>query len=268
MSLLKKLIFGGFGVLVSSDIIEHKMIQHDAEIFEPVDMISIVMPCFNEEKFVEIATSSIRHQSIFNIYPEMFEFMFVDSGSTDNTVSLAEPYVDRILITPRGKLTSRNIATNEAKGNIIVSVDADTYYPPLWLNTLLEPFNNLSNPDYENVVAVSGSTFDYSINHVPGPLFSLGDFLYNKIINTHRIVGRNSAYLKHVHYLAGGFDETVNQSHISSLFREEEGLYGQRLSRFGKVIYKLSASCCHLGGSKSMKRIINNKEYKKDRDTF
>ncbi len=274
MPILNKILLSSLGILSSSAILEAKMKEYDIEVLEPMDRISIILPSYNEAQYIETALLSILNQSIISRYPDMFELIVADSCSTDSTIEIAQkilqssPIKNSIIITPRGKLTARNIATNETIGNVIVSIDADTYYPPLWLNTLLEPFNNLSNPDYENVVAVSGSTFDYYTGF-PGPIFSLGDFLYNKLINNHRIVGRNAAYLKHIHYLAGGFDETVDQFHIWSIFREEENLYGKRLSKFGKVIYKLSASVLHLGGSKSINRLLHEKEYKKfNRDTF
>ena len=52
----------------------------------------------------------------------------VDSGSSDNTIPIAEPYIDRLITTKqRGKLTARNLATLQSYGNIIVSVDSDIY---------------------------------------------------------------------------------------------------------------------------------------------
>lgn len=277
--LLKAVTIGGLGILGSSKIIESKMRQYDTEIFRPIDTISIILSVLNEEQYIETAISSIFNQSMIKVYPDYFELIVADSCSTDGSIELTEkiletsPIKSLILITPRGKLNARNIATNEARGNLIVSIDADTYYPPMWLNTILEPFNNISNPKYENVVAVSGST-DYTAGlqeqfPLSGPLFSLGDFLFNKLINTHRMVGRNCVVFKHIHQLVGGFDEKgTNQSNIWSIFAEEECNYGNRISRFGKVIYKLNAGCVHLGGSKTMNRIIKSKEYKKDRDTF
>jgi glycosyltransferase involved in cell wall biosynthesis len=271
-NILKASLIGGFGILGSSKIIELRMKEYNTDILQPIDKVSIILPSFDEVQYIDIALSSILNQSIITNFPDYFELIVADSCSTDGTIELAQkilqssPIKNSILITPRGKLTARNQASNQAKGNIIVSIDADTYYPVHYLNTLLEPFNNISNAKYENVVAVSGSTFDYSIDYIPGSLFSLGDFLYNKLINVHRIVGRNSCYLKHVHYLAGGFDETIDQSQIFSIFKEEEIRFGERLSKFGKIIYKISASCFHLGGSKSLNRIIKKDDYK--RNTF
>ena len=114
-SILKAGMIGGFGILTTSSILESKMKKCDTNILQPIDTVSIVMPSYNEERFIGLAASSVREQSIIQEFPEMFEFLLVDSGSVDKTVELAEPFVDKVIIAPRGKLTARNIAINEAK---------------------------------------------------------------------------------------------------------------------------------------------------------
>src|SRR3990167_2149808 len=168
MNILKVGIISILGTMGTSSIIESEMKEYDTKILQPIDTISITVSSFNESAFIETCLSSLRNQSIIQEYPRYFEIILADSCSTDGTIEIAEHYVDRIIITPRGKLTSRNIAAQEAKGGIIVSVDSDSYYPYHWLNTLLKPLNDYTNPKYKNVVGVFGSTFDYSINNIPG----------------------------------------------------------------------------------------------------
>lgn len=252
-SILKAGVIGGFGILTTSSILESKMKECDTNVLQPIDTVSIIMPSYNEERFIEFAAASIREQSIIQEFPEMFEFLLVDSGSIDKTVKFAEPFVDKVVIAPRGKLTARNIAINEAKGNIIVSVDADSYYPYHWLNTLLETFNDTHNP---SIVAVSGSTFDYTF---PITLYLPAWHLFYYLhLGRNFIVGRNSAYYKHAHYLVGGFNEDIDQFDFWKVIREEESLFGDRLSQFGKVVYNLSASCYHLGGQKDLCRFYRD----------
>lgn len=152
MNFLNKALIGSLGTYVTSSIIEHKMREYDTGVSKPIDTVSIIVPSFNEEQFIGTALSSLRNQSIIEKYPEYFELVLVDSGSKDDTVKLAAPYVDKILTTNvRGKLTARNLATDYSNGNIIVAVDSDTYYPYHWLNSLLIPFSDL-NPKYKNVI--------------------------------------------------------------------------------------------------------------------
>lgn len=240
------------GTLTINGFIEREMNNPEIETFKPIDTVSIIVPSFNEEKFIKKSLSSIRGQSILNEYPEYFEIILVDSGSSDNTVPIAEPYVDKLITTKvRGKLTARNLATLHSNGNIIVSVDSDTYYPSFWLNTLLEPLNNIDNHQYNpNISGVVGSTYDPDIPGIPIPIRNFAEIADRKIIHPVQMVGRNSAYWKHNFYQTGLFNETINQMNVKAMVKEEEHDFGTRLSKIGKIIFKLNANCVHLGGQR------------------
>lgn len=246
MNIIKTGALGILGTLASSTMIEEYMKNYDTNIQPPIDSVSIIMPSYNEEYFIETAVLSIRDQSIIQNYPDLFEFIIVDSNSTDKTIEFAEPFVDKIITAPRGKLTARNLATDRSDGNIIVSVDADTFYPHHWLNTLLKPF---SDPKYQNVVGVNGSTIDRSIIGVPSSIRNILE-LIDKMMYPKKLLGRNSAYYKHIYYLIGRFNENINQFNMEEMLKEEEMGFGERMSKIGSVIYKMNASCIHLGGQK------------------
>jgi glycosyltransferase involved in cell wall biosynthesis len=252
------------GALTVNEFIERAMNRPIVETFAPIDTISIVVPSFNEEQFIENTLKSINSQSIINDFPEYFETILVDSGSTDDTVALAEPYVDKIITTDiRGKLTARNLAMKYVSGNIVVSVDSDTYYPPYWLNTLLEPFNNINGPNYNSdIIAVVGSTYDAGIPFMPTQIRNIVEMFDRNIIHPTQMVGRNSAFTKMSFYLSGNFDESVNQMDVDEMVREEEQEFGLRLSKLGKIVFKMNANCIHLGGEKIGCRIgTANKDY-------
>lgn len=252
------------GTLTINGFIEREMNNPDIETFKPIDTVSIIVPSFNEERFIKKSLSSIRGQSILNEYPEYFELILVDSGSTDNTVSIAENYVDRIITTKvRGKLTARNLATDQSNGNIIISVDSDCYYPPFWLNTLLEPFNNIDNPNYNKIISgVVGSTSDPYVPKTPMIIMNFKEILARKIYQPFQMIGRNSAYWKHDFYQVGYFNESINQMNVIEMVKEEEQNFGTRLSKLGKIIFKLNANCIHLGGERiGCRHGTANKEY-------
>ncbi len=252
MNTLKWAISGILGTLTVNGFIEREMNSPDIETIEPIDTVSIIIPSFNEEAFIKKCLSSIRGQSIIQEYPQYFELILVDSGSTDNTVPLAEPYIDKIINVPiRGKLTARNLAIDQAKGNIIVSVDSDSYYNSFWLNTLLRPFFNIYSQYYDpDIVCVVGSTYDSSIPGIPTPIRNIAELIDRNILNPKRIVGRNSAFWKHDYYLIGRFDENINQMNVHEMMREEEYLFGEKLSKLGKILFKMNANCIHLGGQR------------------
>jgi len=252
MTLLKLVTSGVLGTLTVSGFIEKEMNSPDIDTIEPIDTVSIIVPSFNEEKFIKKCLSSIKGQSIIQEYPQYFELILCDSCSTDNTVILAEPYVDKIINVPiRGKLTARNIAINQSKGNIIVSVDSDTIYPCFCLNTLLRPFNDIYNPNYDSsIVGVVGSTYDPYIPGIPTPIRNIAEIVDRTILCPNQMVGRNSAFWKHSFYQSGRFDESINQLDASSMIQEEEKGFGNRLLQLGKVIFRLNANCIHLGSER------------------
>lgn len=263
MIALKTGISAILGTLTISGFIEHQMNDPDLDTFEPIDTVSIVIPSLNEELFIKKCLSSIRGQSIIQEYPQYFELILVDSGSKDQTVELAKPYVDKVINVPiRGKLTARNLAMDQTNGNIIVSVDSDSYYPPLWLNSLLRPFNDIYSITYDpNVICVVGSTYDPYIPGIPTPIRNIAEFVDRNILNPKQIVGRNNAFWKHNFYQVGKFDETINQMNVGAMLQEEEYGFGEKLSKLGKIVFKMNANCIHLGSERIGCRIgTGNKE--------
>lgn len=251
--IIPKLIGIATAGYLANQYIDNQMNNIDTIIEPPVSNISIVMASLNEERYIEQSLLSIRKQSVLQQFPDKFEIILSDSCSTDNTVELAEPYIDKIIIAPRGKLTARNIAIQQAKGDIIVNVDADTKYNDHWLNGLLKPFKE------SDVVAVNGSTYDFSIKLLGNfNLHGILDYISRKTIYITRMVGRNSAMKKNIFDAVGRFNENVNQFNITSIFQEEELDFGDRLAMFGKIVYVPGASCRHLGGEKIQCRYISS----------
>jgi len=252
MHLLKLAVSGILGTLTVSGFVKREMDNPDTQTYEPVDKVSIIIPSFNEEPFIKKSLSSIRGQSIIQEYPDNFQIILVDSGSKDKTVELAAPYVDKIINVPiRGKLTARNVAMDQSDGNIIVSVDSDSYYGPFWLNTLLKPFNNIHDQHYDpNIVCVVGSTYDPHIPGIPTEIRNIAELVDRNILNPKRIVARNSAFWKHYYYRAGRFDESINQMNVDEMMKEEEYSFGEKLSKLGRVVFRMNANCTHLGGQR------------------
>lgn len=261
-----KLASAILGTFLTSDIIEKSLKNYDTIIEPPIDTISIIMPAYNEEEFIETSASSIRNQSIINQYPEYFEFLIIDNGSTDNTITLAIPFADKVVSSSRGKLSARNYGTSISRGNIIVATDSDVYYHPHWLNTILKPFRD------PNIVGVTGSLLDYSFPNIPSTLFIILSPIW-RMINPLQMLGGNCAYYKHVFYKMGQFNEHIDQFNAEQVIKEEEFDFGERLSKFGKVIYKMNASCVHLAGFRTAcrMRLTNSSEcmkYKFGKDRY
>jgi len=95
-----------------------------AKVYEPVSTVSIVIPAFNEEDYIEATLRSILSQNILFKYKDYFECIVVDNESTDRTPQIAKQY-SQVISAPRGKLNARHAGIKFASGDIIVSCDAD-----------------------------------------------------------------------------------------------------------------------------------------------
>ena len=90
-------------------------------------LVSVILCCYNEEKYINQAIDSTLFQTYENI-----ELIIVDDNSTDRTMEICESYEDpRIRIyqkakgQERGLAESRNLGVSKANGSYVVFQDAD-----------------------------------------------------------------------------------------------------------------------------------------------
>jgi glycosyltransferase involved in cell wall biosynthesis len=91
--------------------------------------VSIIMNCYNSERFLKEAIDSVCQQSY-----EDWEIVFWDNASTDSSAEIAQSYDDRVKYflaaetAPLGE--ARNLALKQAKGKYIAFLDCDDIYLP------------------------------------------------------------------------------------------------------------------------------------------
>ncbi len=109
-------------------------------------IISVMMPTYNNAKYIKQAIESIYAQNYDNI-----EIIVVDDGSTDNTKEIVQQYKDikYFYIEHKGISVARNTALENAKGEYIAFLDSDDYWLPNKLNTQMQYFKD--HPDCEIV---------------------------------------------------------------------------------------------------------------------
>jgi glycosyltransferase involved in cell wall biosynthesis len=91
-------------------------------------LVSIIIPCFNQGRFLAEAIESALAQSYRNI-----EIIVIDSGSTDETADVMTRYADRIrtiTIENRGVSHARNAGIAISTGELIALLDADDRWLP------------------------------------------------------------------------------------------------------------------------------------------
>src|SRR5215203_4238111 len=100
---------------------------------------SIVIRAFNEGQHIGRLLEGLRQQTLKDV-----EIVLVDSGSTDQTVSVAEAFGAQIVRIPSAEFTfgrSLNFGVKAATHELVVIASAHVYplYPD-WLECLLRPF--------------------------------------------------------------------------------------------------------------------------------
>ena len=115
-------------------------------------IVSVVMPVYNEEKYVEKCVDSLLLQD----YPQNnMEWIFVDGRSTDRTVELLKRYQERYpalirILYNRKKIVpcAMNIGIEASQGKYIVRLDAHADYARDYISKCVY---YLENTDAENV---------------------------------------------------------------------------------------------------------------------
>jgi rhamnosyltransferase len=128
--------------------------EPDAAPPEPTVDVSVIVPTFNGEKYLERVLDGIRSQD----FAGSVEVFVIDSGSTDRTLDIvgARPWV-RLHEIPNcefGHGRTRNLAARMARGRLVAFLTHDAVPAgPLWLRALTNPLD----PEGLDAVAVVGS---------------------------------------------------------------------------------------------------------------
>lgn len=127
-------------------------------------MVSIIIPVYNTEEFVEEAVRSIMNQTLQDI-----EIIIINDGSTDNSLSIIRKLAnedDRIQIYSRenkGLSATRNQGIYLAKGKYLYFMDSDDYLEPdAWSHGFLKCEKNSLDFIFSNAnILNKEADFDY-----------------------------------------------------------------------------------------------------------
>lgn len=109
-------------------------------------MLSVICPVLNEAKYIDVCIQSILNQD----YPkDDLEVLFVDGMSTDGTREAIKEYATaysfiRLLDNPKKIVpVAMNIGIKEAKGNVVIRLDAHAQYPTNYFSVLVHRLGEL-----------------------------------------------------------------------------------------------------------------------------
>jgi glycosyltransferase involved in cell wall biosynthesis len=166
------------------------------------DLISVVVPTYNEEKNVEACLKSIAGQTVPR---EEIDIIVVDGGSRDRTREIADTF---IIQTSEGVGGARNDGFAVARGEVVATTDADCRPHPDWLEVVQRNFRD------GKVVAVSGVLVPFDFGGMGG----LEEFAYRLLFDLSNVAlvvmswfgrvhlcGANSAFRRDAFLEAGGY---------------------------------------------------------------
>ena len=119
--------------------------------------ISIIIPAYNVEKYLNEALNSVGEQSEF---PD--EVILIDDGSTDQTLKIAEsyefPFIYKVIsIENNGQGNARNIGINLATSEYIYYFDSDDILAKDFIKSIKVQIKSSKHPD---IILFSGESFN------------------------------------------------------------------------------------------------------------
>lgn len=141
-------------------------------------LISIIIPCYNQDKFLDEALQSVLNQSYTN-----WECIVVNDGSTDNSESIAKNWTVKdsrfrcFHKTNSGVSATRNYALDKVKGDYIQFLDADDVIDKYKLELSLSLLEK-SNVKNEKMVISNFRMFSNNQNKTTEPYCNLKSDLF------------------------------------------------------------------------------------------
>ena len=187
--------------------------------------VSVLIPAYNEgENIVDSIKSALSQD-----YPD-FEVIVIDDGSEDDTFERALSLKDLRLRVFRkaheGKAKALNFGLSKAKGEIIVTTDADSILSPNALKSLVERFYSMDVVGVGGQVRVLGSSFlerAQDVEHLRIAMFRRAKELEDLSVAP----GPISAFRREALERIGGFIESEVEDYATT----------KELKKLGKVLY-------------------------------
>lgn len=164
--------------------------------------VSIIIPCYNQGKYVAEAINSALRQTFKDI-----EIVCVNDGSTDNSVEIIKSFENKyknfIFLNNkenRGVIYSRNFAIKNCNGTYILPLDADDIIEPTYVEKAVKILDNNPNIGIVYCKAKIFGNYDKYWNLKP---FNKSDILYENCIFCSAIF-RKSDFIK-----IGGYNNNM-----------------------------------------------------------
>lgn len=220
--------------------------------------LSIIIPCRNEEVYIEECLKSV----FDNDFPrEEYEVIIVDGESDDATVSILQnlqrQYNSLKIINNPGKTApvAMNLGIKEAKGELIMRLDAHSYYPPNYISELVKWKEKLNA---DNIGAVwdtdvlNKNSKTIAIKKVLSHKFGVGNGLFRLGIDEPMEVDTVpfGCYHRNIFDEVGSYDERLRRNQDIEL--------NKRLAAASKKIVLIPYTYCRYYARETWKALAHN----------
>jgi glycosyltransferase involved in cell wall biosynthesis len=114
----------------------------------PINLLSIIIPAYNEEKTIIHVLNKVSHA---DIGPIKKQIIVIDDHSSDNTARIIEQYLEEKPACPvtlirheinQGKGSAIHTGIEQASGDCLIIQDADLEYDPDEYKSMIDPIKN------------------------------------------------------------------------------------------------------------------------------
>ncbi len=206
--------------------------------------ISIIIPCYNEEKLIAENFNHILNQTVF---PE--EVIFVDNNSTDNSIKIAKSFINKFkekgidfkILNEKiqGQTSARILGFGQAKSELIGTLDTDSLISRNWVKVAKDIFAK-----NKKINLISGPFIFVNLNFFQKFTINICFILYTFSNFFFLMWGCNRVFRKKIYNKLNGlkdYNEASKKLNLKYVY--DDNFLSEKFKRFGKVkfVWKLKA---------------------------
>lgn len=210
--------------------------------------ISIIIPVYNVEKYLDQCIQSIVNQTYKNI-----EIILIDDGSTDNSAQICDDYArkdDRIKVvhkTNSGLSGSRNLGLTLAQGEYIMFLDSDDWIDT---NTCQLAIDKIRLHDAD--IVLWSYTREYDDRSINNYLFGTNEIIWDlKTIDLlyKRLIGPTDQELKNpqnVDSLVTAWGKLYKKDILKDIYFVDTSIIGTEDALFNIYVFNRIKKACYI----------------------